>query len=99
MGQSTITGNSIFAHTWQAEAAPRSEAYIGEPFGVGKVTVDVLRGEPAIPLSDERFTVLGDSDQVIYPVLKEEPGRRLLRKLLEIDSPRAHYHLLLIPWE
>lgn len=73
----------------QATAATRSQAFAGEPFGVGRVTVDVLRGEPAIPLSDERFTVLGDNRQVFYPVLKEEPGRQLLRQILEIETPRA----------
>ena len=79
----------IFAYSQRTFAAPQSEAYLGQPFGVGRVTVDVLRGEPAVPLSDERFTVLGDSNQVFYPVLKEQPGRQLLRQLLEIETPRA----------
>ena len=84
-----ILAIAVFTQATQTFAAPRSEAYSGQPFGVGKITVDVLRGGPAVPLSDERFTVLDDGGRVIYPVLKEEPGRRLLRQLLEIEAPRA----------
>ena len=70
-------------------ADTQSVAYLGEPFGVGRVTIGVLKGEPALPLSDERFTVIGDQNQVYYSVLKEEPGRRLLRQILDIETPRA----------
>ncbi len=84
-----ITAIVLLAPAQLAVSAPRSEAYLGQPFGVGKVTIDVLRGEKAIPLSDERFTVIGENDRVMYPVLKEEPGRRLLRQLLEIETPRT----------
>ena len=69
-------------------AAASSEAYVGQPFGVGRVTVDVLRGEPLLPLSDERFTVLEASGRAIYPVLKQEPVRKFLRGLLKMDAPR-----------
>ena len=62
-------------------------AYLGEPFGVGRVTIDVFRGEPSIPLSDERFTVWEESHRVMYPVLKAEPVKRVLRQLLSIDTP------------
>ncbi|MCG8450744.1 MAG: hypothetical protein MI725_14335 [Pirellulales bacterium] len=69
-------------------AASQSEAYAGEPFGVGRVTVDVLRGQAVLPLSDERFTLMENSGRVMYPVLKEETARRLLRQLLDIETPR-----------
>lgn len=69
-------------------AAPSIEAYAGEPFGVGKVTIDVLRGEPSIPLSDERFTIWQETGRAMYPVVKQEPGKRLLRRVLSIESPR-----------
>lgn len=72
----------------QAAAEPSSEAYLGQPFGVGRVTIDVFRGEPTIPLSDERFTVLEDSGRALYPVLKQEPVRQLVRNLLNIETPR-----------
>lgn len=70
------------------QAAAKSEAYLGQPFGVGKVTIDVLRGEPVLPLSDERFTLLEAQGRVMYPVLKQEPVRRFLRGLLDMDAPR-----------
>ena len=69
-------------------AAPTSEAFLGAPFGVGRVTIDVFRGEPVIPLSDERFTVWEESSRVMYPVLKNEPAKKLVRQLLSIDTPR-----------
>jgi len=68
-------------------AAPSSTAYLGEPFGVGKVTIDVFRGEPVIPLNDERFTVLEESDRVMYPVLKKETIKKFLRQVLSIETP------------
>lgn len=69
-------------------AAPQVEAVAGEPFGVGKVTIDVLRGEPSIPLSDERFTIWQEASRAMYPVVKQEPAKRLLRRVLSIESPR-----------
>jgi hypothetical protein len=64
------------------------EAYVGAPFGVGRVTVPVFRGAPALPLSDERFTALEANGRVLYPVVKVEPARQLLRGLLGIETPR-----------
>lgn len=72
----------------QAFAAPSSEAYVGAPFGLGRVTIDVFRGEPVIPLSDERFTVLEESGRAMYPVLKDEPAKKIVRQLLSISTPR-----------
>jgi hypothetical protein len=72
-----------------AHAAPRWEAYAGQPFGVGSVTVDVDRDQPTLPAGDQRFTVTGFEGRVLYPVLKEAPVRRLLRRLLEIETPAA----------
>lgn len=71
----------------KAQAAPRYEAFVGEPFGVGRVTVDVFRGEPTLPLSDERFTAIEENGRVVYPVLKQEPVRRILRRVLQIETP------------
>ncbi|NOY29346.1 MAG: hypothetical protein GXP28_03965 [Planctomycetes bacterium] len=79
----------LLVSTNQTMAAPRSEAFVGQPFGVGRVTVDVFRGEPSLPLSDERFTVIEAEGRAIYPVLKEEPARRILRRLLKVETPRS----------
>ena len=70
-----------------AEARVRVEAFAGQPFGVGKATFDVRRNEPAIPLADERFTIQSHDGRVLYPVLKTAPVRRLLRQILEIETP------------
>src|SRR5690242_4188609 len=64
------------------------EAYAGQPFGVGQVTLPVVSSGPAAPLQDERFTVSSPDGRVLYPVIKEEPARRLLRRLLDIQTPR-----------
>jgi hypothetical protein len=69
-------------------AANLVEAYSGQPYGVGRVTVGVLRGQPALLLSDERFTLLEANGRAIYPVLKEESAKRLVRELLQIETPR-----------
>jgi len=82
----------------QAVAALRSEAFLGEPFGVGRVTVSVSRGEPSLPLSDERFTVLEERGRVMYSVLGDEPARRVLRRLLKVDATFGN-HLLLVSWQ
>ncbi|QDT73750.1 hypothetical protein I41_29410 [Lacipirellula limnantheis] len=65
------------------------EVYAGQPFGVGRVTATVASAGPAAPLEDERFTVASPDGRVLYPVIKEEPARRLLRRLLDIDAPRS----------
>ena len=78
---------ALFQSAGRATAAD-VEAYAGQPFGVGRVTVAVSSTGPASPLEDERFTVASADGRVLYPVIKEEPGRRLLRRLLDIDSPR-----------
>src|SRR5690606_32253444 len=63
------------------------EAYAGVPFGVGRVTIPVLTNEPVVPREDDRFTVSSPSGRVLYSVLQEQPVRRILRRLLEIDRP------------
>jgi hypothetical protein len=65
------------------------EAYAGTPFGVGKVSLRVGGVGPMAPLDDDRFTVAAEDGRVLYPVLKEDRARRLLRRVLEIDRPRS----------
>jgi len=84
----------LLTETTQTVAAPRSEAFVGQPFGVGRVTVDVFRGEPSLPLSDERFTVLEAEGRAIYPVLKEEPARRNFTPTAESRNSAFGHHLL-----
>jgi len=72
-----------------AHAQLRWEAYAGEPFGVGCVTIPVDRKQIALPAGDERFTIVETEGRLLYPVLKDAPVRRLLRRLLKIESPAA----------
>jgi hypothetical protein len=65
------------------------EAYAGEPFGVGRVTLSVGGRGPIAPLDDERFTVESRDGRVLYPVVKVDAVRRILRQILEIDRPRS----------
>jgi hypothetical protein len=81
-----VVGLSLVADTTLRGADV--EAYIGEPFGVGRVTVPVFRGAPTLPLSDERFTAAEAKGRVLYPVVKVEPARQFLRGLLGIETPR-----------
>lgn len=67
------------------DAQVRVEAYVGQPYGVGKATFPVVRD----PLSDDRFTVRSADGRVHYPVLSTAPVRQLLRRLLEIETPRS----------
>ncbi len=68
-------------------AAIRVEAYRGEPFGVGRVTVDLSPGASAAPAGDDRFALVEDNDRVLYPVLENKSSRRFLRSLLGIETP------------
>lgn len=77
---------STFCHHAQALEV---EAYAGQPFGVGRVTLPIVANGPVVPLEDERFTAASPDGRVLYPVLKEQAVRRFLRRLLEIDSPRS----------
>ena len=70
-------------------AAIEVEAYAGAPLGVGRVTFSVTSDAPVVPLEDERFTVESSDGRVLYPVIMEQQARRLLRRLLEIESPRS----------
>lgn len=83
---------SILVHVLlvaKLQAAPEVEAYVGQPLGVARVTVDVFRGEPSLPLNDERFTVVEKDGRAIYPIVKVEPARQFLRGLLGIETPRT----------
>ncbi len=75
-------------------AAIRVEAYRGEPFGVGRVTVDVPQDEA--PGTDDRFALSEAGDRVLYPVL--EPRRqlgRIVRQFINIELPnRATFYFL-----
>ena len=88
---------SVGLRTERTLAENQVEAFAGQPYGVGRVTVGVLRGQPVLPLSDERFTLAATGGRAMYPVLKEQSGRRLLRQALQIESPAQVTFYFLFP--
>ncbi|HEX5470666.1 MAG TPA: hypothetical protein VFW73_02210 [Lacipirellulaceae bacterium] len=69
------------------QAATRVEAYRGEPFSMGRITIDLPPGSSSAPASDDRCTVVDDKDRLLYPVIEDKSSRRFLRNLLGIETP------------
>jgi hypothetical protein len=76
----------LFAAT-AGRAAIRVEAYRGDPFGMGKIEIDLQSGASATPWSDDRFALTESQGRVLYPVTENAPVRRILRSFLGIDTP------------
>src|SRR5689334_17975873 len=64
------------------DAAVRVEAYRGDPFGIGRVTIDLQPGASQSPATDDRCTVVEEQDRVMYPVTENKASRKILRGLL-----------------
>ena len=78
---------ALFLTATACSAAIRVEAYRGQPFGIGRVTIDLPQNGPSTPWTDDRFALEGESGRVLYPVMENPRGRRLLRSFLNIESP------------
>jgi hypothetical protein len=89
VGSIALAAMSWAVELAQSASAAVAEAFVGEPFGVGSVTLAVGGAGPVAPLEDDRFTVVAAEGRALYPVVKEERARRLIRRLLEIDRPRT----------
>src|SRR5437868_11792084 len=72
----------VFLAPQLSRADVRVEAYRGEPFGIGRVTIDLTPGASSAPASDDRFAVTEEKDRVLYPVIENKASRRILRGLL-----------------
>jgi hypothetical protein len=68
-------------------AGVRVEAYRGDPFGIGRVTIDLAQGSSQSPASDDRCTVADEQGRVMYPVVENKSSRKFLRSLLGIGAP------------
>ena len=78
-----------------SDAAIRVEAYRGEPFGIGRVTVDLAAGRcrraPTIASASPR-----PSDRLLYPVLEHRRQLgRIVRRFINIELPnRATFYFM-----
>jgi hypothetical protein len=85
----------VFVAHRAARAATRIEAYRGEPFGIGRVTVDLTPGASSSPANDDRFALVEETDRVLYPVVENKSSRRILRSFLGIETPlRATFYFM-----
>jgi hypothetical protein len=87
----------LLASAGIGSAAVRVEAYRGEPFGIGRVTVDLPPGASKVAATDDRFALTEANGRVLYPVLESQnrPVRRLLRSFLNVElSGRATFYFM-----
>src|SRR5262245_8478653 len=75
----------LFATT--CRAAIRAEAFRGEPYGIGRVSVDLSPGASSLPWGDDRFALTDVDGRTMYPVLENAPVQRLVRQFLGIETP------------
>jgi hypothetical protein len=79
-----------------SHAAVRVEAYRGEPFGIGRVTIDLP--QDVSPSNDDRFALSESDGRLLYPVLESEsrlPVRQLLRSFLNVETAsRATFYFM-----
>ncbi len=75
-------------------AAIHVEAYRGEPFGMGRVTIDLPRDDS--PSNDDRFGITEANDRVLYPALKQRRQLgRIVRRFINIELPnRVTYYFM-----
>ncbi len=74
----------------------RIEAYVGQPLGVGRVTVDLPPDLAGAVVADDRFTI-GDADgRLLYPATERRRIRKVLGNLLGVQLPRKLTYYFLI---
>src|SRR5262245_23845376 len=77
----------VIAFATSCQAAIRAEAFRGEPYGIGRVTVDLAPGASSLPWGDDRFALVEADGRTMYPVLENAAVRRLVRQFLGIETP------------
>lgn len=71
-----------------AQAEVQVEAFAGAQMGVGRVTIDLPAGDSTSSVGDDRFTLREQSGRVLYPAAHRERERKILRRVLGIETPR-----------
>ncbi|MFO0897623.1 MAG: hypothetical protein U0836_09400 [Pirellulales bacterium] len=64
-----------------ALAQGNAEAYAGHPLGVGRISLRSLRGEPALPASDDAIELRESAGRALYPAFETSPLRQVFRNL------------------
>lgn len=77
-------------------AGIKVEVYQGQPFGVGRIRVDLPRVSSNSPWKDDRVAVTEAHGRILMPVLNRSRARRILRQLLRtIELPsRGEFYFL-----
>lgn len=79
---STLTLQSFLGNHAEAQV----EAYVGQPFGVGRIVLRIPEGELPEPLGAEGIELTDAEGRTFYPVVEAPPDTALVRKLL-LESP------------
>jgi hypothetical protein len=74
-------------HAAAGAARAQVEAVAGEPFGVVLITIPVPPGEAYSPDEDDRFMIAEQNGRALYTSFEAAPVRRVLRQILNIESP------------
>lgn len=92
-----IVGAGFGMTTTACTAAVRVEAYRGEPFGIGRVTVDLPQGDYTSALRDDRFSVTDADGRVLYPAIRHRQIGRIVRRFINIQLPnRATFYFMFL---
>lgn len=65
----------------RAQAQAIAEAYSGRPLGAGRIGLRSLRGEPALPASDDAIELREANGRALYPAYETSPLRQVFRNL------------------
>jgi hypothetical protein len=70
-----------------AQAAIESEAVIGEPFGVGRITLDVYEDTLPDPLGIAGIRLSEKNGRIFYPAIDNPMLAKLVRELIDAGTP------------
>src|SRR5690242_19865458 len=74
-------GAKVFAQRIEAEA------FLGKPFGVGRIMLDLPPEMLPQPLGVEGLVLTESSGRVLYPALESAAFGRVMREVLNADTP------------
>jgi len=77
-----------------AAARAQSEAHVGEPFGVGLITLTLTAGEASAAAEIDGFALTEAHGRALYPVFTEGRVLRLLGEILGDNLPAAAPNML-----